>query len=92
LEGNLLFLQKKAMDIQERKIHFIQEFLKYSNDNLLSKFEAMLQQEREKSFENEIKPMTLKEYEGRIDRALDDVKNNKIVSARDLKIEIAAWK
>ena len=80
------------MDIQERKIHFIQEFLKYSNDNLLSKFEAMLQQEREKSFENEIKPMTLKEYEGRIDRALEDVKNNKIVSARDLKIEIAAWK
>ena len=80
------------MDIQERKIHFIQEFLKYSNDNLLSRFEELLQQEREKSLENEIKPMTLEEYEGRIDRALDDVKNNKIKSARNLKNEIAKWK
>ena len=80
------------MDIQERKIHFIQEFLKYSNDNLLSRFEELLQQEREKSLENEIKPMTLEEYEGRIDRALDDVKKNKVKSARNLKNEIATWK
>ena len=80
------------MDIQERKIHFIQEFLKYSNDNLLSKFEALLQQEREKSLENEIKPMSLKEYESRIDRALDEVKNNKVKSAKNLKNEIATWK
>ena len=80
------------MDIQERKIHFIQEFLKYSNDNLLSRFEELLQQERVKSLENEIKPMTLEEYEGRIDLALDDVKNNKVKSARNLRNEIATWK
>jgi hypothetical protein len=80
------------MDIQERKIHFIQEFLKYSNDNLLSKFETLLQQEREKSLENEIKPMSLKEYESRIDRALDEVKNNKVKNARNLKNEIATWR
>ncbi|MEI6138650.1 MAG: hypothetical protein WCP85_05280 [Mariniphaga sp.] len=80
------------MDIQERKIHFIQEFLKYSNDNLLTRFEELLQQEREKSLEDELKPMTLKEYESRIERAVDDVKNNKVKIARDLKNEIATWK
>jgi len=73
------------MDIQTRKIQFIQEFLKYANDNMLVRFEKMLKQEREKAFDKEIKPMTLKEYEQRIDKALEEVKNNKVKSARNLK-------
>lgn len=80
------------MDLQSRKIQFIQEFLKYANTNILDKFEEMLKQEREKEFEKEIEPMTLKEYEHRIDKAFKDVKNNRIKSARQLKKEIATWK
>jgi len=80
------------MDIQSRKIQFIQEFLKYANANILDKFEEMLKQEREKGFEKEIEPMTLKEYEQRIDKAFKDVKNNRVKSARQLKKEIATWK
>ena len=72
------------MDIQTRKIQFIQEFLKYANDNMLVQFEEMLKQEKEKAFEKEIKPMTLIEYEQRINRAIDDVKNNNVKSARNL--------
>jgi hypothetical protein len=80
------------MDIQTRKILFIQEFLKYANENMLTRFEEMLVQEREKSFENEITPMTLQEYEQRIIKAFDDVQNNRVKSARNLKEEIATWK
>ena len=80
------------MDIQTRKIQFIQEFLKYANDNMLVRFEKMLKHEREKAFEKEIKPMTLKDYEQRIDRAIEDVKNNKVRSARNLKKDIATWR
>ena len=80
------------MDLQTRKIQFIQEFLKCANANMLAKFEGMLKQEREKAFEKEIRPMTLKEYEKRIEKALDDVKNNKVISARKLKEEIVTWK
>lgn len=80
------------MDIQTRKIQFIQEFLKYANDNMLVRFEKMLKQEREKAFDKEIKPMTLKEYEQRIDKALEEVKNNKVKSARNLKKDIATWR
>jgi len=80
------------MDIQTRKIHFIQDFLRFANTNILNKFEEMLRRERERAFEKEIRPMTLKQYEQRIDRAMEDVKNNRVRSARTLKKEIATWK
>ena len=80
------------MDLQSRKIQFIQEFLKHANSNILDKMEELLRQERKKEFEKEIKPMTLDEYERRIDAAFDDVKNNRVKSARQLKNEIATWK
>ena len=80
------------MDIQSRKIHFIQEFLKYANTSILDQFEEMLKIEREKVFEKEIEPMTLKEYELRVEKAFEDVKNNRVKSARKLKQEIATWK
>jgi hypothetical protein len=80
------------MDLQSRKIQFIQEFLKYANSSILDKMEELLRQERNKEFEKEIKPMTLGEYEHRIDTAFEDVKNNRIKSVRQLKNEIATWK
>ena len=48
------------MDLQTRKLDFIQDFLKYANTSILEKFGEMLRQEREKEFKQEIKPMTLK--------------------------------
>ncbi len=80
------------MDLQSRKIQFIQEFLKYANSNILDKFEELLKQERSKEFEKEIEPMTLDEYENRIEKAFEDVKNNRVKSAKNLKSEIATWK
>ena len=79
------------MDLQTRKLDFIQDFLKYANNSILDKFEVLLKQEREKEFEQEIKPMTLKQYEQRIDKALNDVEHNRVKSARALKNEIATW-
>lgn len=80
------------MDLQTRKLHFIQDFLKYSNSGILDKFEEMLKLERAKTFEKEIKPMTLSQYEYRISKAIEDSKNNKVKGAHTLKKEIATWK
>ena len=80
------------MDLQKRKLHFIQDFLKYANNNLLDKFEEILRSEREKAFEKEIKPLTISQYEQRITKAVDDVKNNKAKTAQVMKKEIETWK
>lgn len=80
------------MDIQARKLHFIQEFIRLENDSIIDKFEKLLRKERLKIIEKEISPMTLAQYEQRIDNALDDLKNNRITTAKQLKKEIATWK
>lgn len=79
------------MYLQTRKLHFIQDFLRLVNDNILKKFEKMLAEERKKKFIDEITPLTIKQYEQRIDRAYDEFKNNKVKTARSLKKEITKW-
>lgn len=80
------------MDLQTRKLHFIQEFLRLANGSIIEKFEQLLQQERKKIVEQEISPMTLAQYDQRIDNAIDDLKNNRVKTAKKLKKEITSWK
>ncbi len=80
------------MDLQTRKLQFIQEFLRTANSSILEKFEKMLRQERKRIYEEEVKPMTLNQYEKRMNLAMDDYKNNKVTNARKLKKDIASWK
>ena len=62
------------------------------HSSILEKFEKMLRQERKKMYEEEVKPMTLDQYEKRIDSALDDYKNKRVTNAKKLKKEISSWK
>jgi len=80
------------MDLQTRKIHFIQEFLRIANDGVVEKFEKMLQKERKKIDDPDISPMTMDQYEKRIDLALDDLDNNRVTAAKKLKKDISSWK
>ena len=80
------------MDLQIRKLPIIQEFLGLANDSIVDKFEKMLEQERKKFVEQDISPMTLAQYDQRIDHAIDDLKNNRVISAKKLKKEITTWK
>lgn len=93
-QRNNLTLQSKLlhMDLHTRKLQFIQEFLRLANDSIIEKFEKMLQQERKKIVERDISPMTLAQYEQRINNAIDDLKNNRVTTAKKLKKEIASWK
>jgi hypothetical protein len=80
------------MDLQTRKLHFIQEFLRIANDATIEKFEKMLQKERKNIDEPDISPMTIDQYEKRIDQGLDDLKNNRVTTAKKLKKDISSWK
>jgi len=76
------------MDIQTRKIEFIQEFLKLQNEELISRFEKLLRSENKN---DELQPFTLDELNERIDLSLEDSKNGKLTKAIDLKVEIEKW-
>lgn len=80
------------MDIQARKILFVQEFLRVADDELVTKLESLLRIERKKKFEEELRPMTLKELNEIIDKSEDDIKKGKVTEARNLLNQIDTWK
>ncbi len=80
-----------TMDIQDRKIHFVQEFLRLKNEELINKFEELLRLEKMKTYESELSPMSYKQFNELIDKAEDDSKNGKFTSGSDLRNEIDSW-
>lgn len=75
------------MDIQTRKIEFIQEFLKVQSEELISQFEKLLKTNKEK----EIVPFTIDEFYNRIDASIEDSKNDNVIESSELLSEIKQW-
>ena len=73
------------MNLQTRKINFVQEFLQLSNEEIIDKLEAILNQERKKYFEKNIKPMSLDKFNKLIDKAEKDASEGKVTEAKVLK-------
>lgn len=72
------------MDIEARKIEFIQEFLKLQSEESISRFEKFLQKEKKESAGRVFKPMSIEELNSRIDQSESDFKNNKFKSSSEL--------
>ncbi len=75
------------MDIQTRKIEFIQAFLKLQSENVIARFEEMLKMENE-----EFQPMTIQEFNKRIDKSMEDSKNGRLIESSKLKEKIEQWR
>lgn len=81
----------EKMNIEARKIEFIQDFLKVQSEEVISKLENILQKEK-KHFDNRrIEPMSVEEFNKRIDKSMDDSNNGKLTEANDLLCEIEKW-
>lgn len=79
------------MDIQARKIHFIQEFLRLKNEAVIDKFEQLLRSEKSKTYETELSPMSVDQLNVIVDKAEEDAQYGRLTSAADLKNEIDSW-
>jgi hypothetical protein len=79
------------MNIEARKIEFIQEFLKLQSDEAISKLEKLLRKEKKLWDNRKIEPMSVQEMNRRIDKSMEDSKNGKLTEANDLLAEIESW-
>ena len=79
------------MNIEARKISFIQEFLNIQNEEIILLFEKLLKKEGKKISSNKLQPLTLNEFNKRIDRSLEDSKEGRLTESRELKSEIEKW-
>lgn len=79
------------MDLQTRKISFIQEFLNLQNEEIIIQFEKLLRKEKKKLSSENIEPMTLNELNKRIDISLKDSQKGRLTESDTLLSEIEKW-
>ncbi len=79
------------MDIKTKKLHFVQEFLKINDENIIDKLDKTLKSERTKFLKKKIKALNNKEFNNLIDQAESDSENERITSTTDLIKEIDSW-
>lgn len=77
------------MDLQTRKLNFIQDFLKLESEKAIAQFEKLLQKESKN--DSELKPMSMKEFHKRIDQSTEDSKNGRLTENSELTSEIEKW-
>ncbi|SFN50893.1 hypothetical protein SAMN04487989_101900 [Bizionia echini] len=72
------------MNLEARKIEFVQEFLKLQNEEAVSRLEKILRKEKNASNERIFEPMTQEELNKRIDKSESDFRNNRFKSSSEL--------
>lgn len=79
------------MNLEARKLSFIQEILKIQSEKTISQLETILRKEKTViEFEN-IQPMTMKKFNQRIDKSLDDSRKGRLTEVNELVSEIDKW-
>ena len=69
------------MDLQTRKIEFIQEFLKLQSEEVISQFESLM---KKRNNRDSFKPMSIEELNKGIDKSEDDFKNGRYKPSSEL--------
>jgi len=79
------------MNLEARKLSFIQEILKIQSEKTISRLETILRKEKTVFEFEDIQPMTMKKFNQRIDKSLDDSKKGKLTEINELISEIDKW-
>ena len=74
----------KKMDIQTRKIEFVQAFLKLQSEEIISQFEKLLKKTKNVEVEKEFKPFTIEELNERIAKSENDFENGRFKTTSEL--------
>ncbi|MBI9038405.1 MAG: hypothetical protein JEY97_09755 [Bacteroidales bacterium] len=69
------------MNIETRKLSFIQEFLRVQNEEIICRLEKLLKKHISEQYINNQKPMDLNQFNNEIDQAMDDSENDRVIKA-----------
>jgi len=79
------------MDLQTRKLEFIQEFLKIQSEDLVLRLDRLLKKETSKIDVKAKKVFTVEEMQNRISKSMKDSKAQKLTVSNDLLSDIQKW-
>ena len=80
------------MDLQARKITFVQEFLRLQNEEIVSGLEDLLRKKKAEQYEQKLKPMNADQFNIEIEQAILDSKEDRIISASELRKKAKQWR
>ena len=84
-------LKLNDMDLQSRKIEFIQEFLKVQSEDVIDRLEKLLRKEILKSENEVVKPFSFDELHDRVNQSMADSNQGKLTNNKDLLAEVLKW-
>lgn len=76
------------MDLQTRKITFVQEFLRLQNEEIISGLEHLLREKKAEQIDKSLTPMSIDQFNFEIDQSMKDSVDGRLTSAKDLKKKI----
>ena len=79
------------MDLQTRKITFVQEFLSLQNEEIISGLEHLLRKKKAEEIDKLLTPMSIDQFNLEIDQSMKDSDEGRITSAKDLKKKTRKW-
>lgn len=80
------------MSIQARKLVLIEEFLRISDESLITKIESFIKNEKKISHEENLKPMSLDDFHQMISQSKHDSDAGRVISHEELRKKIKSWK
>jgi hypothetical protein len=80
------------MNIQARKLVLIEEFLRISDEDFITKLESFIKLEKKISHERNLNPMSLNEFHEMINQAKRDSDSGRVISHEELRKKVKTWK
>ena len=79
------------MDLQTRKITFVQEFLRLQNEEIISGLENLLKTKKIEQYEKRLSPMTTEQFNQEINQSMLDSDEDRVSSIQEIKKKIQKW-
>jgi hypothetical protein len=80
------------MSFQARNLVLIEEFLRISDESLITKIESFIKNEKKISHEKNLKPMSLDEFHDMINQSNQDSVAGRVISHEELRKKVKSWK
>lgn len=79
------------MTVETRKLNLIEEFIKITDEDLITRMEELVLDDKRKRYEQRFKPMGMEEFHSMIEQSRNEIENGLITTQEDLKKEIKSW-
>lgn len=73
------------MNLQAKKLHFLEEYLRLTDETLIDKLEEFLRKERKKDLAGKIKPLTKYDLQQKLERSEKDIAEGRLSVQEDVE-------